>query len=302
MITIKQIQNFLVLAEVLHFARAAAQLGISQATLSCEIKKMEKNLDVQLFDRSDKWEIRLTCAGRTYYEYVKNIPADIFTARQEALKSARGERGSLAVAVSNVAYAYIDFGKVCQRMLLRYPEIKLKILDMPHGRDRFDCLKHGKADVAIFAGSSNVQLPEGFAVKNLLTLDMALAIPRKSRLAKISQLQIKDLKNIHFILPPPEEAPNLRRALDEVFMEHCQSLPVVSQEVIGIRGTLQFVAAGMGVGFLFMHKHNPLPDEVVLRKFPVKMERSLLAGCRENNNSPVVCNFLETVRQNIPAN
>lgn len=54
MVSIRQIKNFLVLAEVLHFAKAAAILNISQATLSCEIKKMEQTLGVKLLDRSDK--------------------------------------------------------------------------------------------------------------------------------------------------------------------------------------------------------------------------------------------------------
>ena len=77
MVSVKQIQNFLVLAETLHFAKAAAKLGISQATLSGEIKKLEKNLGINLFDRSDRWEIKLTVAGETYRNYIKNIPDDI---------------------------------------------------------------------------------------------------------------------------------------------------------------------------------------------------------------------------------
>ena len=293
MISIKQIKDFLILAETLHFAKAAVKLGISQATLSSEIKKMEKKLGVKLFDRSDRWEIKLTAAGETYREWIKNVPDDIAKAELEAQKSAHGESGSLTIAVSNIAYDYINLGEVCKKMLQRYPEVKLKIIDMPCSYNRFDCLCHGNADIAIFTGSNNVNLPEGFVAQKLIALDIALAIPRNSRLAEIKDLKIEDLKNIHFVLPPREEAPNLRRAWDELFMQHCHSLPIVTQEIIGYQGTLQFVASGLGAGVVFLRRNKRLPEDIVLRELPITLNRSLLAGLRDGNNSQVGRNFLQ---------
>lgn len=299
MVSLKQIQNFLVLAETLHFARAAALLGISQATLSSEIKIMERKLGIQLFDRSDKWAIKLTVAGQSYYTGIKNIPAEIHNAHKNAVKSARGETGQISVAVSTITYDYINLGKICKKMTERYPEVKLKILDMPFALNRFDCLTSGKADAAIFAGSCNLAMPEGFTAKNLMPLEFALALPRKSRLAEIHPLRIEDLKNAHFVLPPVEEAPNLRRAWDQIFMEHCHTLPIVTQEVVGYHGVLQFVAAGLGVGFIFMLRHNLFPDQVVLRKLPIKMNRALLVGYGEHAMSPVMKNFLNLLQETI---
>jgi predicted DNA-binding protein (UPF0251 family) len=66
MITIKQLQNFLVLSKELHFAKAADKLGMSQAALSKEIQKLEQKIGCELFDRSNKWDIKLTEAGETY--------------------------------------------------------------------------------------------------------------------------------------------------------------------------------------------------------------------------------------------
>ncbi|MBE6358154.1 MAG: LysR family transcriptional regulator [Lentisphaerae bacterium] len=300
MVSIKQIQNFLVLAEILHFAKAAAQLKISQATLSSEIKKLENKLGVTLFDRSDKWEIKLTIAGKSYYNSVKNIPGDIFKAQQEAVKSSRGESGSLAVAVSSIAYDYIDLGMICKKMALRYPEVRMKILDMPMSLSRFDCLCHENADIAIFAGSDNIIMPDGFTAKKLLPLNVALAIHPQSQLAKIEKLTIKDLKNTHFIMPPAEEAPNLRKAWDEIFMTNCGSLPPVTHEVIGSRGVLQFVAAGLGVGFVFMHNDNIRHENIIFRNVPVKLNRSLLAGFRDGSTAPVINNFLRLLSETLP--
>lgn len=296
MVSLKQIHNFLVLAETLHFAKAALQLEISQATLSSEIKKMEKKLGLQLFDRSDKWSIKLTAAGQSYYSGIKNIPRDIALAHKNAAKSARGETGQLSVAVNSVAYDYINLGNICLRMKQQYPEVNLKVFDMPFTHTRFEYLINGKADVAIFAGSNDLVMPEGFCAKSIIPLNFALAVPRNSRLAKIENLQVNVLKQEHFILPPREEAPNLRKAWDQIFMEHCHSLPIVTQEVAGYHATLQFVAAGLGVGLLFMHKYNLLPEQVILRELPVKMNRSILIGFPEDSNSPVIKNFLRILQ------
>jgi DNA-binding transcriptional LysR family regulator len=299
MISIKQIQNFIVLAETLHFAKAATKLNISQATLSTEIKRLEDELGFSLFDRSNKWEIKRTIAGETYYNCVKNIPTDIQKAQQEAIQSARGENGSLTVAISSNAYDYIDIGVICKKMLETYPNVKLTIIDMPLSTNRFDSLCHGKADIAIFTGSNKILLPEGFTTKSLISLDVTLAIPRKNPLASKDKIEIEDLKNINFILPPITEAPNLRKAWDEVFLKHCNSLPTVTWEVIGFKGMLQLVSANLGVGFFFT-KHNEInvPD-VVFKPLPITLNRSLLAGFREGTLSPVCQNFIRLLSTNI---
>lgn len=294
MISIKQIQNFLVLAQVLHFAKAAAQLNISQATLSNEIKKMEKTLGFQLFDRSDKWEIKLTYAGKSYYDCIKNIPATIHKAQQEASQSARGEQGILTIAASNIAYDYINLGDIIKKMTRTYPKIKLKIFDMPNSVNRFDCLSYGKADLAIFAGDNDIAMPEGFKTKILLPLQVSLAVHRKSRLAENKNLTIRDLKNIPLILPPREDTPNLRQKWDEIFITHCNSLPTVTHEVVGFRGILQFVAAGMGTGLVFTRKENTVVDDVLFLKLPVNLNRSLLIGFRETP-TPVAKKFLDFI-------
>ena len=219
-------------------------------------------------------------------------------AHKNAVKSSRGETGVLTVAVDNITYDYINLGNICLQMKLQYPEVNFKVLDMPFAFNRLEYLTSGKADVAIFADSNDLTMPDGFCAKSIVPLNFALAFSCNNRLAYIENLQLNALKQEHFILPPREEAPNLRDAWDQIFMEHCHSLPIVTQEVAGYHAILQFVAAGFGVGLLFGHKHNLLSDQIILRELPVEMNRSILIGFPEDSNSPVIKNFLRILQIN----
>ena len=111
MATIKQIRNFLVLAQELHFARAAETLGISQAALSAEIRKLEHDVGCQLFDRSDRWQIRLTDAGAAYLQHISPLPELLDNAREAARRAVRGETGELSIVVANTVYDSLDVGR-----------------------------------------------------------------------------------------------------------------------------------------------------------------------------------------------
>ena len=58
-----QLKYFITTAKELHFARAAAKLGVTQPSLSRGIQTLEKELDTQLFHRTNKWHVALTPAG-----------------------------------------------------------------------------------------------------------------------------------------------------------------------------------------------------------------------------------------------
>ena len=121
MITLLQLEYFQKLAEEEHMTKTAQELHITQTALSYMIINLEKELGVQLFDRS-KRKIQLNDAGRVYLKYVN----DIFTALkngQAALHDIYSRQESsirLSTGTSSVWSALChDFCKV-------YPQYSLK--------------------------------------------------------------------------------------------------------------------------------------------------------------------------------
>lgn len=294
MATIRQIQHFLVLAKELHFAKSANILGITQATLSSEIKKLEDSLGFLLFDRSNKWEISLTVAGENFYNSVCDIPDMLNNARQNAAKIARGEAGVLTIAISSFIYDFFNLGDICRKMRNKYPAVKLQIYDVLRSPQVAEKLRHNKADIGFFTISDPEKQAAGLNYLKLLPMQLMLAIPRNHPLATKDKILAADLKNTHFILPPREEAPNLRKNLDEIFMRECQIIPTVPLEVIGFTGVKQLVASGHGIGFLPARINTP--ETIVMRQVPFQLPRTLIAAHKENNNSPIVKNFMHLLK------
>ena len=126
MATLRQIEIFLQLAEELHFGKTAALLNISQAALSKEINALEESLSCRLFNRSDKWNIRLTHAGKAYKEHICKLPGMMNIAQEQALQAFRGESGEIAISVANMVYDYLQLGDVLRGVAARLRSDKIR--------------------------------------------------------------------------------------------------------------------------------------------------------------------------------
>mgnify|MGYP002715826316 FL=1 len=97
---LRHLRCFVVVAEELHFARAAARLHIEQSPLSRIIKDLEYRLGVQLFERTTR-RTRLTWAGSVLLEEARRIFAVVEQAKASVKGAAAGFRGKLRVALSD---------------------------------------------------------------------------------------------------------------------------------------------------------------------------------------------------------
>jgi DNA-binding transcriptional LysR family regulator len=297
MVTLTQIRNFITLAEELHFAKAAEKLNISQSALSGEIRKLERILQCQLFDRSDRWNIHLTNSGTAYYRKLKILPVLLEEARMDALKAARGESGVLSVAVNQTLYNHINMSLIFRKMFARYPDVRLKILDCASDVAS-EALLEGSCDVAFL--STNMLLENTLRqlqFEEMFRTPLALVIPKNHPLASKRKLSVGDFKECSFIMPPASESMALREKLERFFIEQGKFTPHVVQEARGLLATQHLVAAGLGIGILPESMFNVFPDYIVYRKAPFPMERTVVAAWNGNNTSQILRNFLKLLKE-----
>ena len=93
------LRSFVVLAETLHFGRAAERLHLSQPTLSQQIRRLERQLGVTLLDRSSR-HVALSEAGAAVLEHARAAVAAAAAVDAIAREHAEGRRGALRLGFS----------------------------------------------------------------------------------------------------------------------------------------------------------------------------------------------------------
>src|SRR3990170_3422158 len=101
---LRHLRYFVAVAEELHFGRAARRLFMAQPPLSQQIRQLEREMNVQLFERTNR-RVQLTPAGETFLEEAKAILARVEESVQRAQRVSHGEAGWLGIGfVASVIY------------------------------------------------------------------------------------------------------------------------------------------------------------------------------------------------------
>ncbi|MCM0647116.1 selenium metabolism-associated LysR family transcriptional regulator [Clostridium swellfunianum] len=138
----KQIEAFITVAKYKSFSKAADAIFLSQPTISAQVSALEKELAVQLFDRSSK-EVRLTSYGEAFLEYA----IDIINTRNAAVyhmsSFTNNILGRFSLAASSTPCNSI-VPMLVDRFSQKYPQVTFNITEMPSGDIienilKFDC-------------------------------------------------------------------------------------------------------------------------------------------------------------------
>ncbi|WP_426997443.1 LysR family transcriptional regulator [Pseudarthrobacter sp. N5] len=259
---IRQLRRFLVLAEELHFGRAATRLHIAQPALSQELKALEKSLGLMLMDRGHN-HVALTEAGhRLRAEAELIIQAhDAGQAAMDELRTAVSGKLSLGVAVG-VAYPLLaellgglgDGGPP--------PDVSIK---PAAARDGIQRLRDGEFD-AVFIHA----IPAEDKKLGCLVLEwepMGVAVPSSSRLASLAAISPVDLSGEALIWLQRDGDPDLCDRVLRLMIDGGMD-PGPQRWSPSIATTMSLVAAGLGVSFKVPHQVVPNdPAGVVWRPF-----------------------------------
>src|ERR1700754_430210 len=97
---LRHLRYFVAVAEEQHMTRAAARLGIQQPPLSQQIRDLESELGVQLFERAPR-SIRLNAAGQLFLQDARRLLAEAQDAVTRVRQAARGESGRIAMGYTS---------------------------------------------------------------------------------------------------------------------------------------------------------------------------------------------------------
>ncbi len=243
MIDIRQMRYFVVLAETLHFGRAAERLHLSQPPLSRQIAALEKELGVRLLER-DSRHAALTRAGQRFLEDARAVLASFDQACRNARLADRGELGELSIGFMMHA-AYTVLPHLARRHMAAYPQVRLTLREVLPPTLLEDVLS-GRFDAGImfFPG-----LVRGLETHVIHRERLCLALHPSHALAERATIAAADLENQPLIATPAEVAPLLREAI----AGYCRSagfIPTIRLETQLQQTIVSLVAEQLGIALV----------------------------------------------------
>jgi len=239
---LRHLRYFVVLAEELHFTRAAERLHIEQPPLSRAIKDLEDELGVALFDR-DRRGTRLTPAGSAFLQDVRRVLSALEQGRENVKAIAAGLQGSLRIAISD--------GTVDQRLsaFLAHcreedPEIEIRLAEVPLA-EQLRGLRSGDFTMG-FAHTANVG--EEIIAEPIWHDPLIVAVPARHPLLAHKEVPLPELASYPLVLCDPQVCEGYCRELTRL-LRPLERDPNVVEHASSLDMMLTLVGAGYGLGF-----------------------------------------------------
>ncbi len=288
---LRQFRHFIAVAERLNFTRAAADLSITQQSLSSSIRQLEVILGARLFERSTR-EVRLTVAGHALLPEARRTVAQAARAFGVAQRAARGETGELRIG-------YVPPGGV----------------DLVQGLVGAFCGEHPAVLVSarelwaaeITAGVRERSIDVGFArfnaggngIRSMIVREdeIVAVVARAHPRAGQHELDLADLRGETLLVRPA--SPRFNAAILEACHDAGLDPPTIESQVAGNAGFFEPVARGRGFALVTAPLAARWGDErlAVLRLRPPVRRLPMRMLWPAEGASPVAEQFVALARR-----
>ncbi|RIX28628.1 LysR family transcriptional regulator [Amnibacterium setariae] len=281
---LRDLETFVVVAEELHFARAAARLHVVPAAVTQRIQLLEQDFGVQLFSRSSR-RVAMTAAGLQLVEAARDALARVDAMRELAADLSGAAATKLSVAVGPNLSAFL--GPILARLTESVPALQ------PTGRSMWSdeaasAVQRGEVDAAILRGPVLRSGLDELVVGE--TIDTLLAIPDSDPLARVERpLTRGDLDGRPVLLTDRAVAPGLHDRIVAWFADadahpRWRSHRMQSHELL-----LPFVAISGATALVHDHMTSAAPHGVSIRALAEPGPRSpvLLVTRSGDRSGPV---------------
>jgi DNA-binding transcriptional LysR family regulator len=291
---LRQLRQFIALAETQSFRRASEQLFMAQPPLSVAIKKLEDEIGARLFDRGPKG-VRLTAAGEAALDAAKRCVKDAERVGSAALAATMGEAGELHVAfISSVTFGLLP--RVMQAFRQRYPNVKLTLHEA-NNRDAFAAMQRGDIDLSFVRLPAIA--PEGIATQTVEEDHFCVALPAEHPLTRKRLIQPSDLAGEPLIgYLASQRGGGLHAAVMHLLSVHGMS-PVFTQEAVQVHTVIGLVEGGLGVALVPSVHARYASGRVAFRRLKHNAKQhtiGIAVAYPTGTESPVSLRFREVLR------
>lgn len=290
---LRQLKNFVVVAELQNINKAASQLFIAHSAISRQIQSLEEELGVKFFERHGK-RLELLPEGFVFLQEARALLEQASSAKQRVSLAARGIVGNLRIGLHQVTGRHICVAEAIHAFQSANQTIEIQLIPM-EGSEQIDRLRSHDLDAGIF--HQPFPVPE-LSFLNLQSESWGIALPIGHRLAD-ADISANDLASEKFVAlarsAAPRQVDGLRAACKRAGIA-----PNVVLEVHDFAMLMQFVSVGIGIGFVL--DSGLRRDNIVIK--PVKdiviSERNSLSW-RRDDDRPLVKRLVSAFTDHVRA-
>jgi DNA-binding transcriptional LysR family regulator len=287
----RRLKLFVAVAEELHFTRASVRLRIAQPYLSQEIRRLEREIGVELFVRT-KRSVALTPAGHAFLERVRIILDNTADAVRAARRASRGEIGRIRLGfVVTAAVGVIP--NAIARFRSAYPDVEV-LLNEIRSDEGLEAVRTGQLDLCLLHPPRTVD--PAVNIETIWLEPLVVLLPPKHPLADKQRISLQRLRSEPWVMTPRETA---SRYFDEVIAA-CAAAgfePRVVQRTTRLTTTISMVASGIGVALVATTWARLAFGGAVYRQLrPPGISIPVAFAWRRDQTAPVLTRFMAVIR------
>jgi LysR family transcriptional regulator, low CO2-responsive transcriptional regulator len=242
--TFRQLRVFNEVARQLSFAKAARALHLTPPAVTMQVKELEAQVGLPLFDRAGR-SVSLTTTGEYMLVYARRLLATLKDAEDAAARLRQADAGTLAIGMVSTAKYFLP--RLLAQFRQEHPHVEIRLAE-GNRESLVRLLQANEVDVAVMGRPPRelATRAEPFAAHP----HVFVAAPDHPLARHEGELDVESLRPHDFIVR--EEGSGTRAALEQ-FLRDARIEPRVAMEMSSNETIKQAVIAGMGVSFLSLH-------------------------------------------------
>lgn len=294
MLSYRQLEHFVTVAQELHFSRAADKLGVAQSAVSVQVQQLEQQLGVRLLQRNKRKPITLTDAGELLYDEAVAVLRHMERAQQIGQLAAQGMSGHVKLGYISSAVTSGMLARVLTRFRPSHEQVHMQVLAMETPR-QLQALQQGEIDAGLLRPRR--RYPEGVKAIIVHSEPFMVAMAENHALARNDSISAADLRGQTFIAP---QFVNESEGFAEVLARLAEAAGFSAREAYRVNDFITATSlAAAGYGIVVLPESNSVLNQpgVIFRPLrDFKEQVHMALAYRERENSPAVRAFLAVAK------
>ena len=289
---LRHLRYFVAVADALNFTKAAEQLHLAQPSLTRQIRNLEEELGVRLFNR-ERNQVTLTAEGRAFVSDAKRLLAQAAESVNSVQRLSRGHTGELNIAyLSNFNFELIPATLAAFR--LACPHVSLNLFDMSPA-EQLRALEARKIDLG-FVGLRPPTTSKDLQWECITHHEIVAVLPTDHPMAKKQSIHIGALKHEFFIGMSERSHPGFREWLTAA-CEPAGFVPRIIQDADLESALMHVVAQGLGITLARSQIRKLAHPGVVFRALVPTVRTDHWIAWNKNNASTALAQYASIVKK-----